>query len=490
MKLLNHFNDFLKDEVNLNQTRIESLETSIDAIEAYVDGSEWADIIIDWVPQGSWAHKTIIKPVDKGEFDADLLVYVDPVEGWEAKDYINDLYAQFRASGTYRDVVRRWSHCVTVTYANDKKIDVAPCVVGRLFSGQLEVCNRDTNAFERTEPQQYTNWLIERNGWTGSNMFRKVTRLIKYMRDIKTRFTCSSVLLTTMLGLLVTSQDKGHTSVADVPTALKTVFGRWDDWLQINATKPAVRNPHLWDEDFAASLTQDQWTNLRDRIHTYRQWIDEAYDEPNQNESISKWRRVFGDKFAEGVDTEAAVSVSKAAASLVTESAGILANAGGDLIALLKRFGAEVIPADFPHFPYMRQPKWRRSPGQGLPVVIRASLYQSQGFNKIKDVQSLELLPAGRQIEFRAVTSTGLPFPVDFEVHWRITNTDDEARQQNQLRGGFEESSTHGQRWEHLQYRGVHITEAFVIKKQDRTLALLWQNCFWCSQANSAMGTS
>ena len=143
MKLLSHFNDFLKDEVNLNQTRVDSLETSIQAIEDYLDGSEWGDIIVDWVPQGSWAHKTIIKPVDKGEFDADLLVYVSPVEGWEAKDYINDLYAQFRATDTYRDKVKRWSHCVTVTYANDKKIDVAPCVVGRIVSDQLEVCNRD-----------------------------------------------------------------------------------------------------------------------------------------------------------------------------------------------------------------------------------------------------------------------------------------------------------------------------------------------------------
>ena len=31
-----------------------------------------------WMEQGSWAHKTIIKPVDQGEFDADLIVFVQP----------------------------------------------------------------------------------------------------------------------------------------------------------------------------------------------------------------------------------------------------------------------------------------------------------------------------------------------------------------------------------------------------------------------------
>ena len=43
-----------------------------------------------------------------------------------------------------------------------------------------------------------------------------------------------------MLGERVTSQDKGQALMADVPTALKTVFDRRDDWLQINATKAAL----------------------------------------------------------------------------------------------------------------------------------------------------------------------------------------------------------------------------------------------------------
>ena len=77
-----------------------------------------------WMEQGSWAHKTIIKPVDKGEFDADLLVFVKPIAGWTAEDYIDTLLDAFKANKTYKDMVKPWSHCVTITYANDKKIDV------------------------------------------------------------------------------------------------------------------------------------------------------------------------------------------------------------------------------------------------------------------------------------------------------------------------------------------------------------------------------
>jgi SMODS domain-containing protein len=251
--------------------------------------------------QGSWAHETIIKPVDQGEFDADLIVFVRPVAGWEAAEYINTLLDAFKANKTYKDMAKAWSHCVTITYANDKKVDIAPCVVDRGGLTRLEVCNRDKNEFERSEPRRYTQWMVQRNSYSGSNSFRKVTRLVKYLRDIKTRFTCTSVLLTTILGYRISPADQNSVAFADTPTALKTIFGRMDDWLQMNLIKPTVPNPYLSIEDFADNWTDDQYANFRERIHTYRQWIDEAFDEQDRAESIAKWRRVFGEDFASGV---------------------------------------------------------------------------------------------------------------------------------------------------------------------------------------------
>lgn len=46
--------------------------------------------------QGSWAHKTIIRPVDQGEFDADLIAFVQPVDDWSASQYIDELNVAFR----------------------------------------------------------------------------------------------------------------------------------------------------------------------------------------------------------------------------------------------------------------------------------------------------------------------------------------------------------------------------------------------------------
>jgi Second Messenger Oligonucleotide or Dinucleotide Synthetase domain len=146
---------------------------------------------------------------------------------------------------------------------NDKKIDVAPCLTNR--TNALEVCNRTTDKFEQTEPKQYTEWLVKKNGYSGNNSFRKVTRLVKYLRDIKERFTCSSVLLTTILGYMISEADQGSTDFADTATTLKTLFGRADDELQKHSTKPTVANPFLRSEDFAAAWTEDQYQNFRTR---------------------------------------------------------------------------------------------------------------------------------------------------------------------------------------------------------------------------------
>jgi hypothetical protein len=470
MKHVDLFNDFMRDTVNLNDTRIQDLETSIAAIKDAVRASDWKPHLNGWMAHGSWAHKTIIRPVDSGEFDADLIVFVEQVSGWTAATYIDELYNAFRANATYKDKVNRSSHCVTVSYAGEKKIDVAPCLTNR--TNALEVCNRTANQFEQTEPKQYTEWLVEQNGYSGSNSFRKVTRLVKYMRDIKESFTCSSVLLTTLLGHCISSTDKNSVDLSDLPTAFKTIFGRLDDLLQKFPQKPRVPNPFLTTEDFASAWkTEEQYANFREKIHTYRGWVDEAYSEQNRSESIANWRRVFGDEFAKGVSLEEGKSVSKAIVASVRTTLAEASQFTGDLVDALKRFGARILPATFDKKAYMEAPKWPRA--GNMAVSIRADLHRNKyGTQKVGAVSSLDPLQSGNWLQFRAITSTGVPFDsATYRVMWRVTNTDEAAAQAGELRGGFEKPEADNSRWESLKYRGVHLVEAFVILKRTNAIA-------------------
>jgi hypothetical protein len=82
VKLVELFRVFLADTVNLNATRINLLDDSVDAVRKWVRNSDWGPTIIDFLSQGSWAHKTIIKPIDGAPFDADVVIFVKPQENW------------------------------------------------------------------------------------------------------------------------------------------------------------------------------------------------------------------------------------------------------------------------------------------------------------------------------------------------------------------------------------------------------------------------
>lgn len=465
MKLVDQFKTFLSVEVNLNDTRVSQLGASVEAVQKAIKASSWGPKILDFDAHGSWAHGTIIKPLTGGEFDADLLVIVEPVEGWEAKDYINKLGAFFAGHSTYKDKVHRYSHCVTIEYAGERRIDIAPCVKGRLWSNTHEVCNRVTNVFETTAALDYTDWVVGRNGVAGGNDLKKVTRLLKYLRDIKTNFTCPSFLFTTLVGMHIYDSDKNSVAFADTPTCLKTVMGRLDDYLQAHPTLPVIQNPVLSSDIQSRVWDQTQYSNFRNKINLYRTWIDEAFAEEDRDESIGKWQRVFGDSFAAGEAKESA----RLSESVSKSDALVVAGQFKDLVQRVIERGRAALPDRITRLPYIRRPKWRTA-SQSYRINVSAELLTDKKGTRLSRVTSLQPLPKGRSIRFTASNAVGVPFDSSFEVLWRVTNTDQAAYEANTLRGDFYPSDVGFSRGEDLAYRGVHFVEAFLIGKSDNRL--------------------
>lgn len=63
MKHVATFNDFLVDTVNLNDTRLDQLDDSFEAIKRFIRSSDYVPKRLSFYKHGSWAHRTIIKPV-------------------------------------------------------------------------------------------------------------------------------------------------------------------------------------------------------------------------------------------------------------------------------------------------------------------------------------------------------------------------------------------------------------------------------------------
>lgn len=463
MKLTEHFKDFLENTVNLNQSRIDLLEQRVETIKSFLQRSNYAPRIFRFSAQGSWAHKTIIKPPKDKDFDADLLAVIDGVDDWKAADYVNELYHIFRGNKIYADKVSRGTRCIELNYKNDFHLDVVPCIqVIERENKRFWVCNRleEEEGFEETASEAYTEWLAEKNRFVGNNQLYKVIRLLKYLRDIKETFSAKSILLTTLVGMQIASDDATFrlltaNDFSDLPTSLKTIINQLDNFLLVQSSMPMIENPVLAGEHFNRHWDQDKYENFRNKIHQYREWIDDAYIELNRDESIRKWRRVFGDDFAKGEVVKKAVSVPAVA---LREDAS-----SRELVAAVKSFGISIlnrIPLDLP---YIEKSPWRFNKHK-ISVVVCAKEYTEKKKKFIRELDNGMVIQKNRSIRFEAYPQWGLPNT--FSVKWRVVNTGEDAAEADGLRGDFYEGDGATIRWENTLYTGVHWVEAFVINQR------------------------
>ena len=429
MKLTEHFNTFLTDVVNLNQIRIDTLKARVDAIVTTLkDFDVYSDILIETCPQGSWAHRTIIKPAGNGGFDADIVVFMKPHEEWTPAEYIENLYTQFKSHGTYASKVSRKTRCVTIQYANEFSIDIVPCIRKSGFWETTEwILNRSENTEEQTNPDGFNDWFKEQSGYVGKNYLIKVVRLLKYLRDIKMTFSAKSVLLTTLIGERISSWDGDiglGNDFTDVPTALRVIIKRLDEYLQENPDMPEVSNPSLPAESFTRHWDQDKYSNFRNCIHRYADWIEDAYVEEDSDESILKWRRVFGDDFAKSVNLE------KSANALVA-----------------------VESEDISH---VEQPQWPML--LAGKIVIVATLHSvKEGIFRGTYRSDGPALKAGTWLHFSAQHS----FIDSISIKWQVVNTGYAARLARALRGQVSQSGH--DIWEHTEYKGSHWVECYAV---------------------------
>lgn len=431
MKLLAYFDSFLKETVNLNQRRLDLLDARVESIvvEFGIDAVMGA-MLEGQIPQGSWAHRTIIKPLPGHEFDADFLLHLTEQDEWadHPTSYLDEVEAAFRRSPRYSDKVRRKTRCVRIVYADDCHVDVVPYLV-RSDGSQVIVC-RDTDAFEATDPEGFTAWMKEKDDLAKGNL-RRVIRLLKYLRDYKTTFSCPSVILTTLLGERVLALD-ADSRYPDVPTALKNLVADLDAWLQLHPTMPSIEDPSCPGTTFDHRWDADKYANFRTQIHRYAEWIAAAYDEPDREKSVMAWQKVFGPDFK-----------APTAAASVAES------------ALTKAAPATVQRAPTEEFITERYPLDIR-----YTATITGRVLPRAGFRPGL-IRNLGRLTKQRDLRFKVKTDVTWPY----DIYWKVRNFGTEAEQAKGLRGELVRAADpRGEHKESTLYAGAHWIECYVVR--------------------------
>ena len=289
------FSQFLKDEVDLNKSRLDRLETAVGGVNGYLKDNLPGYQTME--RQGSYALDTLIKPVDDNdEYDADIQIVMNPNPKWEPKDYVLAINRTLGNNQTYADKRRFKTRCVTVDYAGDFHLDVVPRVT---IKGRHYVCNRHENKFEETDGNGYREWFNGKNRITGGNL-KKVAKLLKYLRDHKNSFTAKSILLTTLAGYMIMESDKGTAAVSTVADTLETVISRMDNYLQQHPNMPEIKNPVLPTENFNRHWDQPKYANFRNRVQSYAGTAKRAKAEPSAEKATKIWQELFGESFGKG----------------------------------------------------------------------------------------------------------------------------------------------------------------------------------------------
>jgi hypothetical protein len=429
MKLLDYHRAFLENTVNLNATRLSLLESRVESIYVSVANDDYlGPSVVDYIKQGSWAHRTIIRPVGNREFDADILLLLEESPEWvdDKKRYITETLRALQRSA-YSGMVEKHTRCVRVTYADECHVDVVPYV--ELDDGRGVIVNSASNEFESSNPAGFADWMKEKDDLASGNL-RKAIRLLKYLRDFKGTFAVPSVILTTILGERVVAWD-AEDRYPDVPTTLKNLLSDLDDWLQARPTLPTIVDPSCPDVAFNHRWDQDRYGNFRNRIHTYSAWVDDAFEEPNRDASLEKWQRIFGAGF-KAPDTASA--------------------------------GVEV---EAPRKPvrYSRAPQEQMIHERGFELnlthtaTIDSRVMRLPGFRH-GSLRAIGSVDKGRWLEFRA--STDVPPP--YAILWKVRNFGEEAIAAAQLRGTIEDGDSPHTKKERTLYRGTHWIECYVVK--------------------------
>jgi hypothetical protein len=444
MKFVNDFNTFLRLNVNLDKSRIETLESRVASIESFLAAHEtFNECFLDVIPTGSWAHRTIIRPVrSNDEYDADILLHLEEMPDWNPKDYIDRLYSAFASSGTYDSKAKKMTRCVRIDYAGDVHVDVVP-YLARL--GSHVIANRKepvpTGRFEASNPEAFAAWVDERQRLTRGH-FIKVVRLVKFLRDHKDTFSCKSIILTTLLGNLIQpyEETEATTLYSDVPTSLTTLMTRLADSLP--ASMPAIYDPAGTGDNFSERYRDDwNYDNFRAQMRYYAEKIDRAYRTVDATESTLLWREVFGDQFR---------ASDEASASAITKST---------LSAAVRASGEQFIHES----PFSMVVALK--PGATLRITARCTGLKTGAYYRRKGFQQYDLARRGNRVKknrsLKFTATTNVPGAT---LYWKVRNGGAEAASvSGGLRGEIRQDAGGGHNIESTSYRGTHYVECYAV---------------------------
>ena len=437
--LTDEFNDFF-ERIQLKTKQQERIESAVTALSEYLIKHyelDPADVFV----QGSFSTDTVVRPApsleDEAEYDVDIVIFCADTDA-TPDDALNDLETTLAENGNYKDKIEKDDPkipCIRLRYADegDARFHVDLVPAKRNSDNTIEVPRRGDD-WETSDPIKYTTWVLDRG-----ERYRKTLMMLKRWRD-ESKAPIKSIVLQVMISECLSDSDDDSINVAE--TLANTVT-----FLEASDTPPQLLNPAYADEDLTARWKVEDLAKFKEILSEAADVAADAIAEDSHDDAAALWQKVFGEEFIFTTDTQVSIGQSEAAL-------GDTSHAQPLRLPFRPLAGVGVAIDAYFYTPWIRN-VYRRNRGY-VPTEImqRRSRIQS----------GRHIVKSGGNLDYYARVG-GLKGK-QYEIHWQVVNTGQEATRKDGLRGTFfssKDTNNLHYNYEQTSYEGTHWIECFVI---------------------------
>lgn len=112
-------------------------------------------------PQGSMAQRTTIRPMDREEFDLDIVCCLQAYSDGQSSDRLYRMILDdLRSNGNYRDLVEPQKRCIRLNYKGEFHLDIVPaCPDTSRGDTAILIPDVDLSGWVQSDPKAYAEWF-------------------------------------------------------------------------------------------------------------------------------------------------------------------------------------------------------------------------------------------------------------------------------------------------------------------------------------------
>lgn len=310
-------------EVQLDRTRYERMIVSYEAVKKCIESDEkfFKPYHYEVYPHGSVRIFTTVKPINKEEFDLDIVIHFKNAANRHSPSRIYlELERCLKESKVYKDMIEAKSRVIRLNYAGDFHMDIMPGVqVNAYYVDQINVPDKSLGRWVSSNPRGYAKWFIEKanlaktslleralsaekiqaDNFNNKKPLQRAVQLIKRYRDLffekDSKFKTQSIILTTISGQFYNGEESIFETIDNIITRIRNDFSY--------PSRIKVLNPVNQDEDFT-----DKWDDEPRYYQAFKQFVNHLYLE---------WQKLKADN---GVITESRIFKGLFGESLVVRA--------------------------------------------------------------------------------------------------------------------------------------------------------------------------